>query len=1184
MRAVIALILILFSSFSFSERYEFPPASDSEDDKIPGCDYQKDSETYQCNSGLILGNDDVIELGNNAPSPIIINVKGDVSFGDRVKVNEGGNARDLQLSIDGDFTVGDGASVAVTIQKADEVSIGDRTKDLGGISADEVELGSQAQVNGDINASSDVKIESQATVNGSVWTDGQFLIESQATVNGSVRANGQISIENQVKITGDVTSLKKIESDDDVEFGGNIKSDDSVKLGDRSEVAGYIVALDEVDVGKGSNIQGGITTLSSDGDIDIGNGAKVIGNISSSADFDAGSGTVFGGNITSSADFSAGSGAVFKGNINSSGEVDLGDRARVEGFVNADDDVQLGQQGYIKGNIKSGGDVDLGFLATAGSSVDADGDVSLAQQGKVEGDIKSGGEVDLGFLSGVKGSVDADDDVTLGEQGHINGSINSRGDVELKVRSIVEGYVNAKNGDDEGDLGEGTVLGLTCNLNNNYGPCDNVPPISLVHHYQLSYNSPALTCSGTNIDITACANEDCTEFYTNNSAVKLNSAAGKWTPNPVEFSVSGSTFLEQVNAGIYSLSVENASTTPQSQNPTRCIINGNLSESCNIEFSDTGFIFTRGDNFEDTDIPAQKSAQELGLRLQAVEMNKQTLACQAVTKPLSSVSMSMNCVDPDQCLMGALVNETEVTENSTSSIAVSFNEGQAPLEVNYKDAGAINLTAQATLPNGKTLKGTSEAFVWRPAKIGIKPIRIVNDDSESYLGGVFEKAGETFKVELRALNNDDEVTPNFGKETVPERLKLMAQTLDREAVRSPELNNVNNFSIVEGSVFANSEISYPEVGSPSVVAYIESEDYLPGYHLSPITLETESEIGRFIPYEFKLMRNDVVDGVSELKLYDGLGLFSECSMSENKFFYLNQEQRLNNDLRIIAVNKSGNITENYNADLAKGKVKFYPFNKEEDDLIELNYLRMDAYELEPKDNEGERVDIDWERGVGSLSSPDGAWPYVKYKRGTPGIEEGPYKNYTLGIQIDDQEGGEFYSKIETSDLTVSELNQNQFNVPAVFKTLDKARLLYGRFLLDNIFGAEVDDLPLTGRVEYWNGGGFVTNTDANCFNVAAANVNVISAVTPELADSPTEVSLVEGILPDPTLPLSELLRFSAYGSRTEFTFELGVPPYLQYEWDDDEDEEEYTDNPTAEGTFGIYRGRDRQIYWQEVGW
>ncbi|WP_353956986.1 DUF6701 domain-containing protein [uncultured Idiomarina sp.] len=28
----------------------------------------------------------------------------------------------------------------------------------------------------------------------------------------------------------------------------------------------------------------------------------------------------------------------------------------------------------------------------------------------------------------------------------------------------------------------------------------------------------------------------------------------------------------------------------------------------------------------------------------------------------------------------------------------------------------------------------------------------------------------------------------------------------------------------------------------------------------------------------------------------------------------------------------------------------------------------------------------------------------------------------------------------------------------------------------------------------------------------------------------------------------------------------------------------FDENPQAEGTFGIYRGRDRQIYWRELGW
>ncbi|MAL83423.1 MAG: hypothetical protein CMF11_03600, partial [Idiomarina sp.] len=48
-----------------------------------------------------------------------------------------------------------------------------------------------------------------------------------------------------------------------------------------------------------------------------------------------------------------------------------------------------------------------------------------------------------------------------------------------------------------------------------------------------------------------------------------------------------------------------------------------------------------------------------------------------------------------------------------------------------------------------------------------------------------------------------------------------------------------------------------------------------------------------------------------------------------------------------------------------------------------------------------------------------------------------------------------------------------------------------------------------------------------------------------------------------------------------FLFEAQVPAYLQYDWSGDGD---FDENPQAEGTFGIYRGRDRQIYWREVGW
>ena len=1484
------LAFLFFTFMVEAETYEIPPPGNSGKGGLPDCNYERNTSTFQCNSGLELNDDDIIEFRGNPSLPITISVKGDVSFGDRVRVNRGGNAQELQFSINGDFSVGDDASVAATIQKADEVSIGDRTKELGDISADKVELGNQSQINGDIGASSDVEID------------------SQATVSGTVRAGGKVSIESQAKIFGDVISGGEIESDDGVEFVGNIQSDDSIKLGDRAVVAGNIIAVDELEVGDGSNVQGGITTLSSKGDIDIGNGTKVIGEINGSADFRAGKGTVF------------------ENNINSSGKVDLDDRARVDGFV------------------------------------DAGSDLSLNQQASVRGDIKSGGEIDLAFLAEVGGSVDADGDVSLGTQGRIKGNINSRGDVELEIRSTVDGYVNAKNGDEDGDLGEGTVIGLTCNRNNNRGPCDgespnpslgelgywtfdqpqwqgnsgevldssgndlngvalrgantegiapaiagspgtcrygmfdgnnavrvdnaasvasaesvsvafwfkgearqqdrweryqtllmmgdgptesafgrfevyrqdrsdgggiyfeirndngnlfkveagnaqrgqdslfdntwhhlaasydksarrlrlyidgqlvdetsfngantlnpvsdklyiggqgtsdfsfngeidevfignrsltsdevttlkertrpcgnerplceavwpergtsnnsipipfslpgsqwenqlpanlqpidylrtgdfsdvgenystdgqtsrvyidgdltiksgrriningdanelilvvtgdlhlerdvkingyiyvvgdlsyessifsqteitgsisvggrvqgndwwdwwsafgpdityqkpiepidggnfcratnSEPPVPSVDHYQLSYNTPALTCSGANVDIKACANSDCSETYPAGATVELNSLSGEWSSNPVTVSPLGRSTLKQLNAGTYTLAIDNGGTSPQPQNSTRCVVNGSLSEDCNIEFRDTGFIFTNGDNLDNTDIPRQISAEPYNnLKLWAVETNTQTFACEAILEPLNSVSMSMNCVDPDECLMETTVNDRDVVENTFSDVDIDFDDGKADLQVNYADAGAITLTARAELPNGE-IQGTSEAFVWRPESIRVETAQ---NSPGSYEGNILAKAGEVFSAQLAALNSKGDVTPNFGNETVPESLQLKSESQELSpAVRPGVLSNAEGFINAGNGTFRNEGLSYSEVGLTRVTAYIESKNYLPGYHSSEFELEVSNElteIGRFIPYEFEPLTAEFVGNCTD-------------------FYYMGQPQPV--ALSARAVNASGELTENYTGSLAKATPMFYAYDSNDTELPGHSVSHDGSWE--------------WGEGIGQFTGNAS----VTVSRLNSGERDGPFENYVLGWQLDDQENDNFYSVIENGGLPLST------SFEAI--ELDSSSLYYGRINLQDTYAAMNDVMPVEGAVEYWDGARFVINRKDNCetFDSDALRYVDDSSTGPEPipADLASLVTLGNGQLSPSSKDIDELLRWESelVDDPYSFTFELNVPSFLQYDWDGDSN---YQDNPQAEGTFGIYRGRDRQIYWQEMGW
>jgi MSHA biogenesis protein MshQ len=680
------------------------------------------------------------------------------------------------------------------------------------------------------------------------------------------------------------------------------------------------------------------------------------------------------------------------------------------------------------------------------------------------------------------------------------------------------------------------------------------PPVATVHHYELSYSSPALTCTGAEVDIKACANANCSETYTAGATVELNSVAGEWSDNPVSASPIGHATLKQTTAGVYPLAVESNGTAPAAPNPTQCRKNGILSGDCTIEFSDTGFVFTDGNNLSHTDLPAQISAKPYSnLRLWAVETNSQTLACQAVLEPLNSVSMSLNCVDPEVCLMGATVNGSDITENTFTEVGINFDSGKAELAVSYPDAGAITLTAKAELPNGE-IQGTSQAFVWRPDSIRIETAQ---STPGNYEGDILAKAGEAFSVQLTALNSEGDVTPNFGNELAAQTLQLKGDTeaTDSSAVRNGVLSNESGFTKLKeaNGVFENTGVSYSEVGSTQVTAYIGSENYLPGYHLEPIKLEVSgnnTEIGRFIPHKFKQ-------------------LTAEFTGSCTDFYYMGQPQPIS--LSAQAVNASGEVTQNYTGELAEATPLFYAYDESENELTAHDVSHNGSWQ--------------WDSGVAQFIG--GAT--VTVSRLASGQPNGPYENYKLGWQLDDHEGGNFYSILENSQLP------EPVTLSVGAAELGTSSLYYGRVNLQETFAAIGDQMPVAGTIEYWNGTQFVANRNDACetFNNDAHTYVEGSSTgpVPERLEPLLAVTADEGKLAPTSRNIDELLRWESGDLEAEphtFTFELEVPDYLKYDWPYNDGEADdgsgYTDSPRAEGTFGIYRGSDRQIYWRELGW
>ena len=512
-----------------------------------------------------------------------------------------------------------------------------------------------------------------------------------------------------------------------------------------------------------------------------------------------------------------------------------------------------------------------------------------------------------------------------------------------------------------------------------------------------------------------------------------------------------------------------------------------------------------------------------------------------IAEQISQVDMGMHCVNPGSCsdfsefpyaqmsIDQALINELQDDGSGSftgwTPVTANFQAGQQAFEVQYGDAGKVSLRAKAQLPNGKVIEGVSNEFVYKPASIGMETV-------STYSGDILAKAGEPFFMALQALNSGEQVTPNFGRETPQESLDLaVAVDAVAPAEVNGELDNSSSFSAQSvGNVrFENDSISYSEVGSAKVTAKVADANYL-----GAGSVTTEHILGRFIPYEFEPLTAE----------FDGA-----CT----DFYYMGQAQPI--VLSAQAVNASGELTLNYTGSLAKATPLFYAYDSSENQLVDHNVNYDGVWE--------------WTDGVGQFTGSAS----VTVFRLSSGQPDGPFRDYILGWQLDDQEDNNFYSTLQNSVLPAS---------PGATK-LDTANLYYGRFSLQDTYAAMDDVMPIAGTVEYWESGEFFVNDSDNCTVIERNAVNLLDESMASLEPEPINVQLANGLLSSPDKDINELFRWVSSGTDEpySFGFEVEVPAYLQYDWAGNS---VYDDNPQAEGTFGIYRGRDRQIYWRELGW
>ena len=419
---------------------------------------------------------------------------------------------------------------------------------------------------------------------------------------------------------------------------------------------------------------------------------------------------------------------------------------------------------------------------------------------------------------------------------------------------------------------------------------------SQVHHYRIVHDGSGLTCNPETITVQACMDAACTSFYAGNVSATLD--PGGNAVSITDGSGIVSIPIRNNSPGTITLGINGAN--PAATNATTCLMDNGVttSNSCDITFSDSGFVF---------DVPNQTScATSNAVTISAVRKDLTTQQCvPAFSNRTETLKFWSSYVTPNSGTQSVAVNGNNVsTALPGTDVSLNFDaNGQSTITVAYPDAGDMQLNtsyagAVGTADEGLVMTG-NDRFVVVPAKF-IVSSGDANADCASgdATCSIFKKAGEAFNLTVSAACANDTVTPNFSATGITLGHNLVAPvggvagTLGNGTI---DINAADN-----GSATINNQ-SIDEVGVFTVSAALDS--YLgvtAATPATPLITGLSGNIGRFIPARLVVTGNAPASN-------------NACTSGPTPYTYLGQDFGFatNPILTVSAQNTAGNFTRNY---------------------------------------------------------------------------------------------------------------------------------------------------------------------------------------------------------------------------------------------------------------------------------
>jgi len=370
-----------------------------------------------------------------------------------------------------------------------------------------------------------------------------------------------------------------------------------------------------------------------------------------------------------------------------------------------------------------------------------------------------------------------------------------------------------------------------------------------LHHLEIRHASGSgLTCSPDTVTVAACQDAACLLPYTTGVTGTLAaSGAGmavNW-PDGAGFAIpagSSSTTLrlQQTTVGSTALSISGLS--PTASSATACNFG---SPTCTWTAVDAGFLLNLSNHV---------SEQAQTVSVSAVKKADNSLACvPAFASTSKSVTLSCSYSNPATGTLALRVagsplnagaNANAACDTGGRAVSLSFNaSGLATPSLQYADVGQLTVAARYT---GSAASGDAGLSMTGSASFIAAPAAFVY----SALSAPPIRAGSAFAATLSAVNSAGATTPNFGRENPPEGATLSF------VKRSPTGSGASN-GVFTGSLgaFANGSVTaanlvWSEVGSADLSATLTSTSYLGSGLSAAGSTGAAGAVGPFIPHHF----------------------------------------------------------------------------------------------------------------------------------------------------------------------------------------------------------------------------------------------------------------------------------------------------------------------------------------------